>query len=161
MTVIARFVDERRARRMKGWLRLCHIPSRLRFGDDGRIELSVRTTDEPRALDLLCTIVLGLDIGHLNPTSARERYLEAENLIAGAVGALAGLVIGVISMFFVPVFLALGVLIPVLGATVGFLVGSLGGLRRDGREWRSTPSPALPAWAAELSVSPRRRSTRR
>ncbi|MDX1690593.1 MAG: hypothetical protein R3290_06190 [Acidimicrobiia bacterium] len=157
MVVVARFVDERRARRMKGWLRLCSIPARLRRGDDGRLELSVRRADEVRAVDLLCTIVLGLDPGHLAPTPMRERLREGENLVTGLVFAFAGLVAGLVALVAVPPLLPLGLAVPALAAAGAGAVGVLSGVRRS-TGWRTDASRSLPAWASGIAgPTPRRR----
>ncbi|HSG79749.1 MAG TPA: hypothetical protein VLD62_09235 [Acidimicrobiia bacterium] len=156
MVVVARFLEEARARRMRGWLRLCHIPARLRRGDDGRIELWVRRDDEARALDFLCTIVVGLDVGHLPPSSRRERMLEGENLLVGAVFGFVGLMAGIVAVIAVPVLLALGLVVPVVTAACGFAAGVVSGTARD-TEWHTGGATALPAWAAEISTEPPRR----
>ena len=141
---------------MKRWLRLCHVPAQLRRGDDERIELWVRRDDEARALDFLCTIVLGLDVGHLTPSSRWELMREGENLFAGAVFGFVGLIVGIVAVILVPPLLVLGLIVPVLTAVAGFAAAVVSGASRD-TDWR-TGGAALPAWAAEISgEDPRRR----
>lgn len=138
---------------MKGWLRLCHIPARLRRGDDGRVELSVRRDDEARALDFLCTIVVGLDVGHLRPSSRRARMMEGENLFVGAVFGFAGLIAGIAAVILVPALLVLGLVVPVVTAAGAFAVGVVSGTFGD-TEWHTGGTAELPAWAAEISTEP-------
>ncbi len=141
---------------MKRWLRLSHVPARLRRGEDERIELLVRRDDEARALDFLCTIVLGLDVGHLTPSSRWELMREGENLFAGAVFGFVGLIGGIVAVIVVPPLLTLGLVVPALTAAAGFAAGVASGASRD-TEWR-TGGTALPAWAAEISgEDPQRR----
>jgi hypothetical protein len=102
MVLIGRFVDPKRARRMRDWLHRSHIRARIREGIDGPHELLVHPADESRALDLLLTLYWGLEIDHLQPEPAWQRAFTllgvAIALVAANLGLLAWLVIPVLAV---------------------------------------------------------------
>jgi len=103
VVVVARFVDERRARRMRAWLGRSYIAARLDEGPDGRTELLVSARDEHRALDLLVTLFWGLDIDHIGPEPAWQRALTLENTLLGGAIALVVAMVALLAWWMVPV----------------------------------------------------------
>jgi hypothetical protein len=103
VVVVARFVDERRAQRMRAWLYRSYIPARLSDGPDGRVELLVPARDEHRALDLLVTLFWGLDIDHIGPEPVWQRAMTLENALLGGAIALVVSMVALLAWWVVPV----------------------------------------------------------
>ena len=103
MVVIARFQDDRRARRMRAWLRRSHIRARLEDLPDGRQELLVHPADEHRALDLLLTLFWGLDVDHLGREPAWQRAMTLENALLGMAIALVASMTALLAWWVLPV----------------------------------------------------------
>jgi hypothetical protein len=131
VVVIATYSNRERAQRMCDWLLRSHITAHLRRGDDGSIRPEVAAHEEHRAVDLLFTLVIGLDADRLTPQPAWRRPLIAESALSGGVAALLAFLAGlaaIIALPFVPVWV-LGLLVLVAFAVVAALPGGTDGPR--------------------------------
>lgn len=131
---IARFIDAARAVRVRDWMRRSHIAATLARGGDGRLELLVDRHEERRAVDLLLTILLGLDIDHIPPEPGWQRALSAENALTGAALGIFVLVLGLIAWVIMPL---VPLTLVVTGALLTFaVVAALPGAGGGPREYR-------------------------
>lgn len=117
MVVIARFADGRRARRMRAWLHRSHIGTRLDDGSDGWLELLVHPRDEHRALDIMVTLIYGLDIDHMPPERTVQRAMTRENAMLGGAIALVVAMLALVAWWVIPVL----AVVPI--GTIGIVVG--------------------------------------
>lgn len=131
MVVITTYRDPERAQRMRDWMLRSHIAARLRLGSDGSIRLEVPDHEERRAVDLLFTLVIGLDADRLTPQPAWKRALIAENALSGGVAALLAFLAGLAALIALPVvpLWSLGLLVLIAFAVVAALPGGTGGPR--------------------------------
>jgi hypothetical protein len=121
VVLISRFVDAKRARRMRAWLQRSHIQARLRERDDGLHELFVHSEDEHRALDLLLTLYWGLEVDHLRPEPTWQRAATAENLACGLAIALVVSMMALLAWWVIPVLAIFPIGMVGLLAVVAFL----------------------------------------
>ena len=117
MVVIARFVDERRARRIRAWLHRSHIATRLELGMEGQLELAVHARDEHRAMDLMLTLVWGLEIDHMRPERRWQRAMTLENAMLGGAVALVAAMVALLGWWVIPVL----AVVPI--GTIGLIIG--------------------------------------
>lgn len=134
LVTVARFDGRPRAERVRRWLQALDVGSVLVEEDDG-FAMLVRRADESRALDIVVTLVGGLDTDNLRPQPWWKRVHRVDVVLPVLLGALSLAVVTLVAWWVLSLapVVPLGVLGTLLAVSVivAFRPGRRARMRRE------------------------------